>query len=481
MTIADAPASDRLRCPHCEQEFVVPGVGTSESDDDDWLSLDDAPPAHNGPAKGAAPASASGTGSDSTGEGSSLFEDDLPAFDDEPATSAGKAEASHAEAFADQFSGDDLFADEIVPPPSSVGSPPKAQSAETLAEYRVTCPVCGSMLYARAEQAGKKIKCHDCYSQVKVPPPPKKPTKVEVDDEAAESYRFAERPEQARPEDPFRKSASELLEAASRSEEEEPEPDFEVPKIGEWIANVFGIFTQPAVLFHWLVLSVLASVAAYIALISGIAILVMALFPTGFLFAAIVIGCGFAILESVANDEEEVTEWPLMLEPTEWIGSLLVALSAIGLAGVPAWALGQLIFGPGLIAVFLTMVAIYALFPFILLSMLDMQSVFVPFSPEVAKSITRCEESWGGLYFSSGVLFVFLFLTYVTATLLSPPVAAVVCIFATVGVAFLYFAMLGQLAYRIGQSINAAPMENDIEGIRRAEAEREVDKSASSR
>jgi hypothetical protein len=116
------------------------------------------------------------------------------------------------------------------------------------------------------------------------------------------------------------------------------------------------------------------------------------------------------------------------------------------------------------------MLSVYFLFPFILLSMLDMNSAFVPFSPEVARSVTRCEEAWGGFYFSSGLVFVGLFLTFALASTMSPPVAAAISIFAGVGVTFCYFSMIGRLAYAIGQAVNAPPMKNDVDRTRRSDA-----------
>ncbi|MEM9588178.1 MAG: hypothetical protein AAGA03_12930, partial [Planctomycetota bacterium] len=136
---------------------------------------------------------------------------------------------------------------------------------------------------------------------------------------------------------------------------------------------------------------------------------------------------------------------------------------------VPAWMIGFMAFGPNIGAVFILMVAIYMLFPFVLLSMMDMRNILMPFSPEVARSVTRCEEAWGATMFSSGVLFFFTFLVYVYASSVSAPAGAVISIFASVFSTFTYFSMIGRLAFNIGQSLNDAPMKNDIESIRERE------------
>jgi len=104
------------------------------------------------------------------------------------------------------------------------------------------------------------------------------------------------------------------------------------------------------------------------------------------------------------------------------------------------------------------MFALFLLFPFVLMSMLDSGSVFVPFSAEVTKSVTRCQEQWGVLYLSSGLLFVGMFVFYLICFFL-PPIAAVVFVnFATVAALFTYFSMLGRLAYAIGYAVNAPPL-----------------------
>ena len=473
VTAADQSGGSRVHCPHCEHVFVVPGIAPADRDDDDWLSLDDdLPPVGastgdgNRPASGEAVTRPSGGTAGTTGGVGPPLADEDPFAEDGPADQGAALPDDEADGFLDDLP-------PLSPPPRRAPSAaaPVATSVEYETEYRVRCNVCGTSQYAQAKNAGKTLTCPDCHSPMTIPPPPKRPKKPTVDANAGDDLRFSEAAPERRSDDPWRKSAEQLLDEASRTDdEEEPETYYDVPKIRDWARTVFSIFTQPAVTVHWIVLSLVASVASYLALASEMQILVVGLFPFGLLFAAIVVACGFAILQSIANGEREVTEWPLMADPTEWFGTLLVAVSAAVLAGVPAWAVGQFFFGPNLAAVCLTMLAIYALFPFILLSMLDMQSVFVPFSGDVARSVTQCEESWGGFYFSSGLLFFALFLIYVIGSLMTPASASVLYLFATVGVSFVYFSMLGRLAYAIGQTVNAPPLENDIDRTRRSES-----------
>jgi hypothetical protein len=328
---------------------------------------------------------------------------------------------------------------------------------------------CGSAVYVKASQAGKTIKCYDCHSPIVVGPAPRVRAKSGPTLDEAESFQFGASTVGDRRPDPFTKSAQALLAEASR-EEKVPGPVKydDQPDLVEWFKNVFGIFVDPGVVMHWIALTVIGGVPAYFALSSDASILRLGLMIGGAILGGIVVSCGFAILQSVANQEDSVSDWPVF-DPFAWFGQLFVALAAAGVAVVPVWMVSSFVFGPSLISVAMTMFSVYALFPFVLLSMLDMGSPMVPFSAEVARSVTKCQESWGGFYLTSGLLFAALFLVLASLSTSEAPLAAVFAIAAVIGIAFTYFAMIGRLAYSIGQAVNDAPMVNDIDRSRRTE------------
>jgi hypothetical protein len=230
--------------------------------------------------------------------------------------------------------------------------------------------------------------------------------------------------------------------------------------VKEWLTNVFGIFKSPAVIAHWLALSALGCVPALIALKVDSFVLTMMLFPLGLFLGAATVMCGYAILRSVAKEEASVSDWPTV-NPTPYMRQLVAVVVAAAIATLPIAAACTLIMGPHMIGVVMTMFSIYVLFPFVVLSMLDMNSPFVPFSAEVARSVTKSEESWGGFYFSSGLLFVALFLIFMTSSSSEGAGGVVISIVACIGAVFAYFSMIGRLAYAIGQSVDGAPMEDE--------------------
>ena len=363
----------------------------------------------------------------------------------------------------------------IAGQPGSTGKTPaksqptkEAQPVEFASEYRVTCTVCGTYTYAKANQAGKTTKCGDCFSDILIPSPPKIEKKKIMDLDQVETFRFESSPNTERRPDPFQKSADQLLEEAERAEDEDTtKPNhFETPKVGEWVASVLGPFRDPSVLVHLAGLCILAIVPTLIVLKMDMAILTLGLFPGGLVFGLLTVSCAMAVLLAASNNEARVSEWPTF-DPEAWFEQLIVVGSAAFIVAVPCWLLCTLILGPHLLSAALTMFCIFLLFPFVLLSMLDMGSVFSPFSSELARSVTKCEEAWGGFYFSSAVLFIGTFLIFLMGSGLSNEACAIVSIIAAVTATFVYFGMIGRLAYAIGQAINAPPRTDEVERTKR--------------
>ena len=490
VSIAEQAAGKRVKCPHCAESFLAPGIAMveKENDEDDWLSLDEKP-LQSTPSTGAAP---------STGNGISDADDLLGEFAVPPLSPSRPSPSSGGgmpplskddEALLAGFTDDiDEFAVETESPPKSqspktgpgvtipVGaaqpnSPTRkpATPTEYATEYRVKCNVCGTYLYAKAHQAGSKIKCSDCYSVVTVPPPPKVAQGTKINVENAETFQFEESAAAKHGPDPFKRSAEQLLEDASREEEANSEPvHTDVPSVKDWVLNVFGIFRDLGVVVHWLGLSVIAAIPAALVFYSEQKILMLGLFPAGFFLGVLVVSCGFAIMDAVANEEDSVSEWPI-LDPFAWLGQLVIVVAAASLCVVPIWTVCMLVSLPTLISVFFTMAAVYVMFPFVFLSMLDMNSVMMPFSVELARSATNSSESWGGFYFSSGLLFGGLFLLFTVTSGMGVTAATMIGITATIGVVFAYFSMLGRLAFAIGQSVNAPPRVDHVDRTRHDE------------
>lgn len=530
VSIADNAAGKRVKCPHCEQNFLAPGIAadsSSEEDEDDWLTLSDSPvPAHPSSPSSDSQASKTTTSTLSSKTRNTQPENETPLPDDDDSffseSSLPPIQIPAASTSSSPGAGNDLsqsnastlgpdisaaeeellsqFTDTSIPtadakPPvkknaldairalgasaSNIGddsatnttAAPRAASVEYESEFRVTCKVCGTITYAKAVDSGKTTKCSDCYSEILIPKPPRIRKKPEIDIANAETFSLGQNnSEERKTADPFRKSATDLLAEASRQEEDASPPVYEdTPNVLEWVKNVFGIFKDPGVIMHWVCLSVAAAIPT--ALLVSIEqeslqlLLTIGMMIGGLILGGITVSCAFAILLSVANGNDQVEDWP-STDVFQWFDQLTLVLGATGLVAIPMWTICFLTNSTGLLGVALVMFSIYLLLPFILLSMLDMGSVFAPFSPELARSVSKCQEEWGGFYFSSGLLFGLLFLFTAMIWYLPGSLGIVatttLCIFTT----FAYFGMMGRLAYTIGQSVNAPPKKNDIDRSR---------------
>ena len=339
-------------------------------------------------------------------------------------------------------------------------------------EYRVKCKVCDSVMFVHPKSAGTVIECSDCHTKIRVPPPPKTagPPKKQQTPVRGSGASPGSRPTGSsaigdgmslrggnlapRPADPYAKSASDLLDEASKADLEDEEPNYDVPDVFEWAKGVVGIFTDLGVIAHWVIISTLASIAAGVIAMVGHPGLAVLMFPGAGLFGLLTLACAFSILESTANSNDRIENWP-SADMSLMMDNAVVTGAAVVISALPLCVLCSLTVGMSMFTVAVTMLSIYALFPFVLLSMLDSGSVFQPFSPEVARSVNKCHESWGGLYFSAAVIFAGLFVLFLIGGSMGPFAGTAVVVFATVAVVFIYFAMIGRLAYSIGQSVRA--------------------------
>ncbi|WP_143543691.1 hypothetical protein [Rhodopirellula sp. MGV] len=432
---------------------TVLGQGGASAEDEDWLSLDNTPPA------------AATGGSDTVSaqpvapSGTLPADDEDPFVSDDPFTLEPVVERPTADnpfdslpdlsSFGDQFAGSNMAASH----PGNAEPPVEYED-----DFRVRCPVCESMISVTASQSGKTIKCGDCHSDVRIGKPPRKKQKQSPSLETAATFRFSEAKEGKRPSDPMQRSAEQLLAEASREEPDEEQQlamAFDAPSMVDWLKSVFGIFLDVGVLVHLLGLSVILAVPA--AVISPYPKLSILLLPLGLLGTTLAVSCGFAILFSVANDADRVEDWPTV-DPASWFDMLWLVIAATAISVGPAYVISTVFAATPIMTLSLVMFCVFTAFPIILLSMLDMETVTMPFSADVAKSLTRCQDDWGVFYFATGSLFAMLFGYFIFCP--ETPIGLGIGIVLAIVVVFLYFAILGRLAVAISGVVELGSLES---------------------
>lgn len=295
-------------------------------------------------------------------------------------------------------------------------------------QYRVACPSCGTPQYVTMAIKGRTIRCPDCFLEFKIPPPPAdwkpsdKPAHTNwgtglAEQPAAEKQRDAAR-SRANADDYMRKAEQEL---ADEDIDSLYEGDFDT---ASFVQRTFGFAFDSASLsqagLYSVLFAILFAAAQWgklkmedgdngIVLVIGIALplcLIILIFP---MFAA-----AMTMLESIANGERKVREWP-GFNFYDHIGELILFATALVASAIPGFLLGGFIGRSGGMAwmvILATMSSTFFTFPIILLSMLDNESMFNPVSPDVLGSLRRGSEAWGTYYFKTFVAFSFVFVSW---------------------------------------------------------------------
>lgn len=317
------------------------------------------------------------------------------------------------------------------PPPAPPAKEPSKKAAAldpANQQYRVPCPSCGTPQYVTLAKKGRSVRCPDCFLEFKIPAPPPdwKPTGKPAhtnwgtglaEQSTAETEKDAAR-SRAQADDYLRKAEQEL-----------DEDDIDNMYSGDFdtqsfMRRTFGFCYDTPALFQvvvyslvfalifsiiqWCVIKVVEGEKSY-AMISGIGgplLFILTAFP---MFAG-----AMTMLESVANGQLRVREWP-GFSFFDHVGELLLFGAAVAGSALPGFLLGGFIAnaaGMPWMVVFGTMFTTFLTFPIILLSMLDNESMFNPFSPDVFKSLSSGYEAWGVYYLKTFVAYFIVFVAW---------------------------------------------------------------------
>jgi hypothetical protein len=198
------------------------------------------------------------------------------------------------------------------------------------------------------------------------------------------------------------------------------------------------------------VLSLVASgdggMLSAVAQIMGLLIYVAALLPA-IIGAAIIGATSITILEETANGRDRIEGGGEFLA-FEWLGGMIYVFAAGFVAASPTALLVLFLNSLGLNAVLVALLlypTVFLLFPPILLSMLESDTVLTPLTQNMMRSFLPLLRFWAIFYGLSLLLglvgIVLLFLAY-TFGVISIVVAAAV----TTAIPFLYFRLLGRMA-----------------------------------
>jgi DNA-directed RNA polymerase subunit RPC12/RpoP len=420
----------------------------------------------------------------------SLFDDDLPELAEleqvptsKVSTSYGLDDLGDLDALIPTPVQNDAFLDEAMnsPPPL----PNLLQPDTTDHEYRILCKTCGTPQYVRLSARGMKIKCPDCFSSFKVPDPPadwspKKKSKLQATGEEM-PLQQASQERQAEETRARRDKTSAML---AKAEQEISDGDLE--KLYDmdfdtagFLRRTFGFLTDPvAISFmigYGIVFAIVFGLAQYglnnkdNGFGKGALLIGMIGAPLlGILFGLPMLSSALALLESVANRQKKVVDWPGFNIFDNFGDLMAIAASLLG-AMLPGFLVGLWLGGDsdgaGRIQIAGMMLTTFLLFPVFMLSILDNGSLFQPISTSVVSSFGKAAEAWAGYFFKTMLAFG---LTVLLWLLLlgdgKSPILAAMAGFLVAPLVFFTFQQLGSLAEAIAEHLSfefTAPQENE--------------------
>jgi hypothetical protein len=280
------------------------------------------------------------------------------------------------------------------------------------------------------------IQCPDCHSQFEAPPPPikraAKPARPTVAADPME-VRFKNETPPVRPVGTGTKATQDLLDRAKEELDDAPEDGGETSYDFDtrgWLMRSFSFLFDPGLILiaiasgvfsAGLLLAVwwfLQQSEATRGLGSLLGILIGA--GIGIPLISALLTNGLAVLESSANRLKRVQEWP-MFNPVEWFGEIACVVVAFLLAALPGGLLAllaQYLGGGTVMMLGGYLLSVWLFFPPLLLSMLDLQSVFRPYSRDVYQSFRSRGEAWGACYMMTALgLAGFYLVSILTATM----------------------------------------------------------------
>lgn len=447
-------------------------MSTTPNDDDEWFSLEPIEPKKESPKKD--PPKPQPIDPKDTPR--SVFDDDLPDLAPLPPSAATpKATAKPTPASAQKpasapgtpgAKGSQGSSASSLPPSLPAASKPAASkppASKPDLEYSIGCQVCKSILSVQASQVGKQIRCPDCHSMVKVPPPPiKKPVQSTPIDQLASVDLAPVEGTNPRSASGASLNTKAMLNKASKEIERDREEIEAVSRAfdsKEWLSRTFGFLSDSRLILALTLIGLASAICFYIGtayghllvthnvshgfrrpqqtiatspeqinasvyrIVTGLVNLLMTL-PLAATFVLAV-----AIIPKAANRLKRIDPWPFMAHLRDYAAPAAVA------AGVwyTVYMIGTILSMPlGILRMPIAIQEAFAefvpwlLLPIIYLSMLEKQSLKQPFSQSVFRSISAKPDAWGAMYMQTGIGFVVLFVFTQVGLLQGPAFFAVV-------------------------------------------------------
>lgn len=418
----------------------------------------------------------SGTGKDSA--------DDAPFDGDQDVAYPFDSDLASELAWYDQGSGEDATADASDDDGGGAASEDDEGETYRLAstpdrpairpEMQVSCPGCQYMIRAGVRALGRSVDCPRCGHAVYVPGHSGQPV-AETDRRALKTQR-THAAVSGNLGESAGKGGAYLDRMADYRREALPKPPDHV-----FFSNVFNLPWRGRTLWKWLFLSfgctVMGTLVAgliYVATtMSGPAVLALAFLILPLIWVSVwtlsyAAACGVTVIEDTAAGNDEIVNW---MDPNwrEWAIQLM-SVAYLGLLCAPfgyfvAWS------------VFLTTgffwipyaTILFLMYPIILLSALEADSVMLPYSQPVLQSLYKLPGAWAQFYGLSALTVVLPLLLFAGLALVALPLACIATAPVFAAAILIYARLLGRLGWSMMIAARAAAgADESDESLRRS-------------
>ncbi len=318
--------------------------------------------------------------------------------------------------------------------------------------FRFPCTLCRTMLQARPDQIGTKIRCHDCHSSVLVQKhrPASKPVRVVAKDPnigitAAHELKVT------------RDNADQLMKKA-HEHQEELERRRPTPPKRPFIDGVYGFPFRPRTFHLWLLPGIgsamvigllqigmraqgLAQIGAiFMFLLASLLILALVFLTSNVLLL---------VMQTTATGLPEPDEYP-SFDVGAWFGQVIYILSALFVSILPVLIFAPIL--PPMARGILGGIMCFCFFPIVLLSMLDSGSPAMPYSPWIARSLRHGARSWLKFFAATAVQWVICgAICFALIQLLATWGIPICCLMIMI-TALIHARLLGRLAWVLDRS-----------------------------
>jgi len=329
--------------------------------------------------------------------------------------------------------------------------------------YPVWCRVCDTLMHAQAEQVGEKLACPDCGAKTlfkKLPVEQEAQSALVADGEEYQLDEMVELPKRPVYRPPQARDVSEYDPHGEALRQEYRDRGV-MPK-NPLIGGVYKMVIRSPLPEVTIVLAVMLAleiwfVANAMANVGGMMLaLVMVSYATTAFFGVLSLMAASAFWLAVLKESSEGNDrlyHPPGTVFLDWAGECFYVVFAGALAVAPGMLLWR--FAPGLpngAGPAAVVTSWLGLFPIFLLSQLENGSPLEFFSPKLARTLLKRPGQWFLFYAETALLLGGGAAAIVGLQLLSPSLLAVSVLIAA-GASFLYFRLLGRLAWWLAESL----------------------------